>query len=75
MIHVPNTKVEKSETFKAYVRSHPDRILLTECTIMPAAQPWEGYVKDVPYKSTVVTKHGGKTYSFKKRTDGTFEVF
>lgn len=75
MIHAPRQKVEKSEEFKRYIRENPDLVLLTDCTILPDNAPWEGYVKDVPYKTSVLTKHGGKTYTFKKRTDGTYEVF
>lgn len=37
--------------------------------------PWQGYAQDIPYGSAIVVKEGRTVYSFKKRTDGTVQVF
>jgi hypothetical protein len=54
---------------------HPGCVGIDYGKVMSNGESFSGYVEDIPYGEVVMVKYLGKSFAFKKRTDGKTEVF
>jgi hypothetical protein len=73
MISVINAKWNTKDGLRGIIETNPGHVHI-EGKMLPENTEWSGYVNTIPYSKTIMVKHGGKTYGFKKATDNTVKV-
>jgi hypothetical protein len=74
MISIVNGKWRDKDGLRDILDSRANEVYL-DGKVVRTNENWSGYASQIPYNETVILKHGGKTYGFKKRTNNSVEVF
>jgi hypothetical protein len=73
MINVITYKWHTREGLRDIVETNPGHVSV-DGVMLPDNKPWSGYINTIPYGKTIMVKHGGKSYGFKKATDNSVKV-